>query len=88
MFEVMSWENETTPGWPVAYRIVPRYAWFPMRIDGRWRWRVRHYALQAISLEENPPAPWVTVRRALDPESLLTYAPHSGSHEGSHEGSH
>lgn len=74
--EITSWETDTTPGWPVAYRIVPRYAWVPMRIDGQWRWRVRHFALQAMALEENPPAPWVTVRRALTPKSLLMDAQH------------
>lgn len=71
MIATLTWERAETPGWTVAYRLVGCYAWVPVRIDGRWRWRVPYYALQLMYAEENPPAAWVTVERAMDPAPLL-----------------
>jgi hypothetical protein len=33
-------------------------------------------ALQATYLDESPPSPWITIRRALDPAPLVAHVQH------------
>lgn len=64
-----TWTRRTPAGRLVAYRIEARDpSWLPHRIDGRWQWRVPHYALQARDTERGG---WMTADRATTPESLI-----------------
>lgn len=71
MRAIATWERYPEPGVDVAYRIVTAYAWLPLRIEGRWHWRIHYFALQAVYLDESPPTPWLTVERALEPGTLV-----------------